>query len=349
MDVYFSTVVRTASPEHGGELVRLDWRSKQVLARVPVKPVDPVLHDPNPRGNTRGGRGIAIVADEVIVASYHTLHIYDRALRHRRDIRHPLFVGLHEVFATGRGSLWVTSTAIDAALEVDLATGKIVREFWPREMEALQLAFDLVPLEIDKNADNREQFLEGSHVKHPSHIHLNAVAELDGEVLAFFNRFGAVVSLSEERVVAKRKALRGGHNLLVEPGGRVRVNDTLGRRIYGFDIESGERTSRIQLLRDAGLAPWARPMDRGFKVKRWLHRRGLRSTSPPRPLFVRGLARRGSQLLVGCSPATIFALDAETGRQLDAYHHQRDVRCCIHGLEVAEPDSHTDSEPRPPK
>jgi hypothetical protein len=335
MDVYFSTVVRTASPEQGGELVRLDWDTKRVRARVPVKPVDPVLDDPNPRGNSRGGRGVAIVGDEVIVASYHTLHVFDRSLVHKRDIQHPLFVGLHETFETGRGTLWVTSTAIDAALEIDLDTDKVVREFWPREMEAFQLAFDLVPLEIDKNADNRARFLDGSHVKHPSHIHLNAVTELDGEVLAFFNRFGAVVSLSEERVVAKRKALRGGHNLIVERPGRVRANDTLGRRIYAFDVESGERSSRIRLLRESGLAPWARRMDRVFWAKQWLHDHGLQRMAPPRPLFVRGLALRGDRLWVGCSPATIFELDARTGERLDAFHYRRDVRCCIHGLEVA--------------
>lgn len=55
MDVYFSTVVRAAAPEQGGELVRLDWETKQVKAAVPIAATNPVLIDPNPRGNGRGG------------------------------------------------------------------------------------------------------------------------------------------------------------------------------------------------------------------------------------------------------------------------------------------------------
>ena len=51
MDVFFTTIVRGADVEHGGELVALDWGSKKVRARVPILPENPSFVDPNPRGN----------------------------------------------------------------------------------------------------------------------------------------------------------------------------------------------------------------------------------------------------------------------------------------------------------
>ena len=137
MDVYFSTVVRSAPSDRGGELVWLDWETKRVKASVPIAATNPVLVDPNPRGNSRGGRGIAVIDDEVWVASYHSLRVFDRELTPRRDLSHPLMVGLHEIFPTDRGSVWVTSTAIDTALEIDVASDEARRDIWPRESRGL--------------------------------------------------------------------------------------------------------------------------------------------------------------------------------------------------------------------
>ena len=71
MDIYFGTVVRSAPVRDGGELVRLDWDAKRVVKRVSVAPENPNLdHDPNPRGNTRGVRGVQIRGENSNVA-YH--------------------------------------------------------------------------------------------------------------------------------------------------------------------------------------------------------------------------------------------------------------------------------------
>ncbi len=57
----FGTVVRNAPVKQGGELVLLDWKKKTVIKTVPVFPDNPSMDDdPNPRGNTRGCKGIAI-------------------------------------------------------------------------------------------------------------------------------------------------------------------------------------------------------------------------------------------------------------------------------------------------
>jgi len=59
MDIYFSTVFRYAPIDQAGELVRLDWDTKHVISKVPVAPRSLQFEDPNPRGNSRGGKGIA--------------------------------------------------------------------------------------------------------------------------------------------------------------------------------------------------------------------------------------------------------------------------------------------------
>jgi hypothetical protein len=333
--IYFSTVVRNAPPLRGGELVCLDWGSKQVLGRVPVAAADPPLNDPNPRGNTRGGRGIALVGDEVIVASYHTLHCFDRELRPRRKLSHPLMAGLHEVAPTGRGSLWVSSTAIDAALEIDLASGKALRELWPREQPGLARALGLSPLAIDKEADNRTRFVAGDHLRDRSHLHLNAVAEHAGDVYALLNRQGAIANLSRDAVAVKHRSMRKGHNLSIDESGVAWWNDTSGRRTCAVDLAGEGPRRRIPLLRYPEVARVARRLDRRRRLLVRLQKWGLLRAQPPLPIFVRGLVRHAGHLFVGFSPAAILQIDEESGALVDAFRYSRDVHCCVHGLALS--------------
>ncbi|MGH0038205.1 MAG: hypothetical protein ACQGVK_24505 [Myxococcota bacterium] len=334
MHLYFSTVLRNAPTLRGGELVRLDWRTKEVLARTPIAATEPPIDDPNPRGNTRGGRGVALVGDSVAVCSYHTVRLFDRALRPLRDVSHPLMVGLHEVDLTARGTLWVTSTAIDAAIEIDLETGKAVRELWPRELPGIQRSLDVEPLAIDKAADNRVRFLDGDHLRNRHHLHLNAVAEHAGDVYALFNRVGAIANLDRDEVVVRDKGIRRGHNLLIDASGLALVNDTSKRHVYGFDLASGERTFGIDLMELAPVARLARFRDPLRELKLSLHKRGLLSLAPPKPIFVRGLARHRGSLFVGLSPATILEIEEASGRLVDWFTFDRRVHACIHGIAV---------------
>ncbi len=334
MRVYFSTVIRSAPTLEGGEIVRLQWESKRIEARATVAATNPILDDPNPRGNTRGGRGIARRGDEILVCSYHTVKAFDPELRPVRDLSHPLMVGLHEVHATARDSLLVTCTATDAVLEIDLESGDCRRAWWPREQPGLQAALEVVPLAIDKQADNRGRFLAGDHLSDGGHLHLNAVAEHAGEVYALFNRFGVIANLDRDTVVVRDRGIRRGHNLRIDAAGHALANDTAGRHVYGFDLEKGERTRDVDLMEFAPVAALARWRDRGRRLKQRLHRRGWLSDAPPKPIFVRGLARYGEWLFVGISPATILQIEESTGRLVDHFTFSRRVQDCIHGLHI---------------
>lgn len=335
MRVYFGTVIRSAPVRRGGELVCLDWETKRVVARVAVFPTDPSLdHDPNPRGNTRGCRGICVTGNQVVAANYHTLNIFDLDLRHQRSISHGTMAGVHEIGQVENHCMWVASTAIDAALKFDLRSGELLNEFWPREMPEFQRLFDLDPMDIDKAADNRASFLGESHVHNPSHLHLNAVREWQSDVYVLFNRFGAICNLTKGSVVIKDPALVKAHNLVFLNDGTVVVNDTLRHSVRIYEMHSG---NLLRIINTDDYR-WVRSLQYRTAIinfcKRALSAFGLTRSAIARPLFLRGLTVFNNSMFIGLSPASILCIDLHTGELVDAYQFSHDVNECIHGLAV---------------
>jgi hypothetical protein len=332
--IYFSTVVRGAPQRNGGEVVLIDWNKKNVEVRQPVFPSNPDLVDPNPRGNARGGRGIEFIEDDVIVANYHTLKIYDRNLRHKKDVSHPLFVGLHETFSNGNGQIWVSSTSIDAILGMDINNNRVFQQYWPREMSYFQRELNLTPLDIDKEDDNRTKFLEKRHSRHPSHLHLNAIANWQGELYGLFNSFGVIANLDKEKIVIRDASLRHPHNLIIDENGTAIVNNTYKYAIHFYDLNDGKllRTinlTEFELVRRLLLKDQLKYYFRGLLKKFFAFQ-----INAPRPVFLRGLDQVGHYLFVGVSPATVLCIDSQSGKLLDYFSYTDDVNVCIHGLRV---------------
>ncbi len=71
----------------------------------------------------RGCRGIRIHGDNVLVADYHSLNIFDQNLNLKRKLSGDLMVGLHEIDISD-SSVWLTSTSLDAVLKYRLVDGK---------------------------------------------------------------------------------------------------------------------------------------------------------------------------------------------------------------------------------
>jgi len=331
----FGTVVRAAPIEEGGELVLMDWSEKNVLAKIPMRPRNPTIgEDPDPRGNARGCRGLRWHDGQIIAATYHSLELYDESLERVGDVSGGLMAGLHEIGLTDRGTVWVSSTAIDAAVEYDLKTGEQIRAFWPREMATFQSGLGLEPLSIDKSADNRLEFLRSNATQTSSHLHLNAVEEYEGRVYALCNSHATVLDLTRERVALRHEDLQGAHNLRITDQGAAIINDTFGRAVQIFDLETGRRTRLIDLTQ----YQWIRSLIRWQIPSYWgrelATRTGLMEDVVARPLFVRGLARHGGFLFVGVSPAAILQIDVSTGTLVDAYQYSADVHVCVHGLDV---------------
>ena len=329
----FGTVVRNAPVMDGGEIVLFDWDRKAVLHKQPVYPDNPRMDDdPNPRGNTRGCKGIVVRDGEIIAADFHTLRVYDLSLQHKYNFSHGLMVGLHESFVCASGEIWVSSTVIDAAVKYDVSDKQMVSSIFPRELPKLQKALDLQAAAIDKSADNRRRFLDGDHLAHDSHLHLNAVAEAGGDTFALFHRQGAICNLTQPEVVVRDENLKKAHNLVFADQHTVIVNDTYRQTVRIYDIRTGTETTSIPLTDFEWIREHGRRAARKNAPRKILKKLGLSSESISRPLFVRGLALAGDLLYIGMSPAAIVRINWKSGEFVDAFAYSEDPRTCVHGL-----------------
>ena len=336
MEIYFSTIVRGASIKKGGELIWLDWESKKIKNRVPIFPENPSIVDPNPRGNSRGGRGVAVLADgRVAAASYHSLYIFSPDLKEKTQITNHQLAGIHEMVQTKRGTLLVASTALDAVLELDPRTGSAVAQYWPREMSGIQSALGVTPLEIDKQIDNRLLYLEENHIRHPSHVHLNIATEWNGDVYALFHAFGAVANLSQDRIMFQEPALKGAHNLIIRDDGTAIINNTYQQSLQMYDLKKGKIVKDIHMTDFTAVKKLVTPIQKArYPLRGAMNRIGLKYVSNPLPYFVRGLDVVDGQAYVGLSPSTILQIDLASGNLVDWFTYSHDLASCVHGVAV---------------
>lgn len=322
MIVYFDTVRRKRPVKQGGELVQLDWSTKKVLKRMLVFPTDPdIEYDPNPRGNTRGGKGIVINQEEVFVGTYHTILVFDHHLNLKRKITNNLFVNIHEICFSGKKSenIWVSSTIIDCAVLIDQG-GKTIKSWWPREEQVLQEKLGLWPMEIDKKVDNRAKYVHAELENKKSHTHLNSVTKFGEHTYALLNRLGAVVQLEPEvKIVLEADLIRGGHSPVVnENGDQLILCGSKSASILFYDLKKGNLKKKIHLLDFEKIA-------------------NLHKEYPDEPynksIFVRGLEIIDSnRILVGIAPASILEIDINRSKLLDFYQYSSNVGDAVHGL-----------------
>ncbi|NUO08077.1 MAG: hypothetical protein HUU08_05245 [Candidatus Brocadia sp.] len=318
MDVFFSTVVRQAPVTQGGELVRINWATKKIIARKPLTPTDPPItekDDPNPRGNARGGRGIIRWGDMLYAAVYHSLLLFDTDLNPKGKITHNLFVGLHELY-NNKDTIWVASTAIDGAICID-PLGNLLESWWARENFKLQRHCKLNTLPINKAIDNRLLWLKLQPNKHPSHTHLNAVAVHKGQLYVLLNRFGLVYNTKTDSILIEDPSIIGCHNLVFFDD-RILINDSQGKRVVVYS-QDGKFINEIDLL--------------AYPEILAIHNAEIDCYEEKKRLFVRGLTPiDDKRILVGFSPATIAEIELDSGRLLDIYQYSTDIAVCVHGL-----------------
>lgn len=333
MDILFSTVFRYAPVDEAGELVKVDWSKKQVTSKVSVAPQSLKFHDPNPRGNSRGGRGIAVVDNKVIVAGYCELQVYDLELNHLYNITHPLMASLHEVFLADKERLWVTSTLLNGALLIDLNTGHLLDQVWPQEISAFQERWKIAPLVINKNEDNRILHIAKNLEKDRNHLHFNAIASHKGELYGLFNRFGAVVNLSRETVVFEDRSIYGAHNLIIRDDGTIFINDTRNQAVNMYNLD-GSLIKRIDLLPFHKARTSIKLYKRTESIRNLLKKVGIMRHGAVMPFFVRGMDVFDNQLFVGISPAAVLCVDWQKEVLIDWFDYSNDARIAVHGLHI---------------
>jgi hypothetical protein len=317
--VYFDTVRRKRPVEEGGELVKLDWSAKKIIKTVPLFPSDPDIEsDPNPRGNSRGGKGIIISGDEIFAGTYHSILVFDPDLNLKRRITSNLFVNIHELCFAGK-YIWVSSTTIDCAVKVT-RDGKTVKTWWPREEPALQQKFGLTPMDIDKSADNRLRYIDAELSTKQSHTHLNSVITWGDHTYVLLNKMGALIQIEPAlKVVLEDPLLKGAHSpAITGDGSRFILCSSFNHALLIYDRMRGNMIKKIELL--------------DFKEIKHLQQQ-----SPDQPfnksIFVRGLELvDNGRVLAGIAPAGILEIDTEKNRLLDFYQYSSEVGDAVHGL-----------------
>lgn len=335
VDIFFSTIFRYApSAEKAGELIKLDWENKKVVKQVSIAQKTLQFEDPNPRGNSRGGRGIAVIGDRIVVAGYCELQVFDQEFNFLYALTNNLMAGIHEVFHAGKDQLWITSTTLNNALLLNIDTGEILDQIWPQEIPEFKSHWMLKAKSIDKSADNRIRYLSSDIFKDPNHLHFNAVTEHGGDLFGLFNRFGAVVNISKHKILLEDPSIRGAHNLLINEEGIIFVNDTRNQGVNLYRL-NGKLVKRINLL-PLHRVSWRVPFNKlSNPLRKIANQVGLTRQQVVSVFHVRGLDVRNNLLFSGISPAAILCVDWKTGTRVDAFDYSDDCRIAIHGLKLA--------------
>lgn len=300
----------------------------RILRRTVIAPDDPPIHvDPNARGNGRGCRGIAVVNGRIYAASYHSLEVFDLALNRLGRLSDHSFTGLHEVaHVAGTDELWVTSTSIDMAALMNLSSGQVVRRVFARNTERIAAVSDASPMPVDATRDNRLAYLGHDFAGDRGHLHLNAIALIEGRPVALFSARGMIVDLEAERVLCRDPRLIGAHNLLPLGDGLLAVAGSPRASVLIVDWSQGEVVGEYCLLEAPPVRAWVDAVEEGHDV------------AVAKPGFTRGLAARPKGgLVVGIAPACLVLL-ARDGASLAfeaLFPLSRDVRDAVHGLAIA--------------
>jgi len=314
--VVITSVVRYAVPtEMSGWLRVLDLATGETNFKTLVPESVWRRHDPNPRGGTRGTRGVSVHGERLVIAGADRLYVFDTHWRLVGELTHRLMGDVHDVLAEERG-IWVASTGCDALLLYDW-DGELL-ETWPlREDERLMAELGRpghwLPL-LEPDVDYRDPRARNVF----DAMHLNGLAHGNGVLLL---SLGRVTTREEDAGRAGSSAIvrfdgvgfevlyrRAGvvvpnHNV-AEADDRLLFNDSNRHCVVVHDRRTNTEVGAVSI--------------------------------PGDPPFVRGLARVEPDLwLVGSqAPLAVYAVDAERARRVAEYRLDGVEHEAVYGISV---------------
>jgi hypothetical protein len=201
--IVVTSAVRHAGHKRFSGYVRVvDLESRAVLHTDPV-PESPWRGvDPNPRGGTRGAKGVSLHDDRLVVCNSDSVFVLDGRLQPVTTFSHPLTGAIHDVLAEESG-IWVTCTNADLLARFTWA-GELAETWSWRDDPLLvrELGFDSIP-PTDLTLDYRDpRVLQGGVT---NVVHLNAVTRGIGGLLLSFGRI-----LSSDEVARRQRMARLG-------------------------------------------------------------------------------------------------------------------------------------------
>lgn len=275
------------------------------------------------RGGDRGLRGVALYMDRIYLAASDEIFVYDREFNLLNSYRNNFLRRSHEISISGE-ILYLTSTDLNSILEFDLSVGKFRRGYVivakaPETSAIRKLASRIRPRAVEyeaitfdpNNADLAALAGAGNN------LHINNVTVSCGAIMIAGTRVEALLSLQGEKLRQYGPLPRGTHNAAVFREGLI-YNDTRSDRVV-----IANRKNEIEKV---------------FNVPRYEASNLLNSDIPTdhaRQGFARGLCVDGDDLIIaGSSPSTISVYSLSEGRRLKSVNISKDIRNCVHGLEI---------------
>lgn len=328
MKIWFTTVVRGAEIEKGGSLFELDTVSRKIKLIKKIIPTSPDVIDANPRGSSRGGRGIQIINEEVFVANYHTIEVFNKSGHFLRKFSNKIFAGIHEI-SRKENNLLISSTSNDLVIETDIY-GKTVNIFEPRNNPIFQKELSILGNKIDLESDQRLVHLSSDSFS-SGHIHLNCVSFIQGNIYALLNREGSIIDLTNNKVFLRHQSLIGSHNIEFF-NEHFWVNNTLNGSLLKINKE-GVIKDDIKIAEMCFGSLGSSVARVNYLARRFLQKTFKTNQVIGRPFFMRGLAPLSNNLLcIGTSPATLILFDEGRNFIVDYFKIESNVNHCIHGI-----------------
>ncbi len=265
------------------------------------------------RGGDRGLRGIAFHRDRVYIAASDEIFSYDRKFRLVESFRNPNLKHCHEIAISG-DVLYLTSTNINAILELDLSTKEFTNGYGIAPNKGLLQRFGL-PSKARLHALPFNPRETGTGLAQRDELHINSVSCNGHAIMIAGTQIEALLALSDGELRPYAPLPIGTHNAVLYKNG-VLYNDTKSNRVVVANRE-GEVEQSYPVPEFKDLPGTTIPNDHA--------RQG----------FARGLCTFGDNYLIGgSSPSTISVYDTVRGERIRSISISNDIRNCIHGLEI---------------
>ena len=316
--VAVSSIGRGAEIERASGYVRIvDLERGDVTFKLPVPESRWREEDPNPRGGTRGAKGVAVHADRFVLGTHEDVTVLDASWRLVTRFSHPILASVHDVLADERG-IWVTCTRGDSLALFDWQ-GELA-DAWSLGTDkqlAKALGLHLVR-RFDPDADYRDPRID---LQGFATLGLNGIGRAaSGGVLLALGRIADRIPHSHVPF-SRRKPMAPASFAIVEvppgvPLGNVRGTIRLQRRDHPVEApnHNAEEDGNLLLYNDS---------NRNALVV-WDHVEECEIHAVPipgAPPFARGLHKIGPDVwLVGSQkPLAIHAVDVAEGRIVRTY------------------------------
>lgn len=265
------------------------------------------------RGGDRGLRGIAFHQGKIYIAASDEVFVYNRQFELLESHRNQYLKHCHEICVDG-DILYLTSTELNSVLEFDLAAKRFIRGHTityqkPKQVLRALAKIRMQALAFDPN--DSDALLAGAA---GNDLHINNVSVNEHGILISGTRIDALLSLKAGSLQKYAPLPIGTHNAT-----------TCGNGI----IYNNTRADCVVI------ATKENKIERSFPVPEFpdLPRGGAGDYA--RQGFGRGLCMLGDNYIIaGSSPSTVSVYEKGTGKRLQMINLSKDIRNCIHGLEL---------------